>query len=264
MSRCIRGVAVLFVMVSVCRADQDTVAVEAARFEGVWIGSWGGGERDGVVMQPVRAELVVRGSAFEASGLRNLGTGQGSLQVNPGQRTIVLEQIRAGRKESHTFRYAFSRDQLTLTDRENIEMRLERVKTEPNPHANLSVELVSASRFTAEGHLEVTRYTAVRAGRNTAPVYRPVTQVVSLDRGRVYLIEATSVQELSVTEARARLGEATPVVLAERPQPLPGSGALIETTGAIAPDSPEGMRTLQRLFRPGTLFVLVAESPIAP
>jgi len=257
-------VAVLFLLVSVCRADQDTNAVEAARFEGLWIGSWGGGERDGVVMQPVRAELIVHGSGFEAAGLRNLGSGRGSLHVNPGQKTVVMEQIRAGRKESHSFRYAFSRDQLTLTDRENIDMRLERVKTEPNPFANLSVELVAARRFTAEGHLEVTRYTALRTGQRTDVVYRPATQVISLDGGRIYLIEAASVQELSITEARARIGEATPVVLAERPLKLPGSGALIETTGAIAPDSPEGKRTLQRLFRPGTLFVLVAESPIAP
>jgi hypothetical protein len=41
-----------------------------AGLQGLWAGSWGGGQRDGVVFQPVLAEMVVHEGKIEISGFR--------------------------------------------------------------------------------------------------------------------------------------------------------------------------------------------------
>ena len=43
-------------------------AIETEVLDGDWYGSWGGGEQDGVVFQPVVAELLIEGDHVELSG----------------------------------------------------------------------------------------------------------------------------------------------------------------------------------------------------
>lgn len=52
-------------------AAQDPASVPKS-IEGLWSGPWGGGERNGVVFQPVMAELSIKGDQIEMLSLPNV------------------------------------------------------------------------------------------------------------------------------------------------------------------------------------------------
>src|SRR4051794_18137364 len=68
-------------------ASQESPA-DAKPLDGLWAGSWGGGERGGVVFQPVIAELVVRGDQFELTGFRGANRLAGTVTMDASARRI--------------------------------------------------------------------------------------------------------------------------------------------------------------------------------
>jgi hypothetical protein len=70
--------------------------------DGLWSGSWGGGERDGVVMQPVLAELLIDGDHVELAGFPAVGGLRGTHRIDAA-RPLVREStpvVIAFRQES--------------------------------------------------------------------------------------------------------------------------------------------------------------------
>src|SRR5687768_4020615 len=58
------GLAVLLILAS----NLEGIAREPQGLDGLWSGSWGGGERNGVVFQPVIAEMLILGDHVEIRG----------------------------------------------------------------------------------------------------------------------------------------------------------------------------------------------------
>jgi hypothetical protein len=60
----------------------------AKALEGLWSGSWGGGERDGVVFQPVNAELVIQGDHVELYGFHNVSRLSGTVRFDAAAKKL--------------------------------------------------------------------------------------------------------------------------------------------------------------------------------
>src|SRR5437773_1010157 len=94
-------------------------AADAAALDGLWNGAWGGGMRDGVVFQPVIAELVVKGDRVELAGFRTVGRLSGTVRVDAAAKRLRITPAAAAGQPAPPaveFAYELKGDNLTLTD----------------------------------------------------------------------------------------------------------------------------------------------------
>jgi hypothetical protein len=246
-------------------------AADAAALDGLWTGAWGGGMRDGVVFQPVIAELVVKGDRVELAGFRTVGRLSGTVRVDAAARRLrITPAAAAGRPAPAAveFAYELKGDDLTLTDADKVPVSFSRVRVAANPVADARVELVAAAGFTDAGELLVTEYTVLRAGPPDATFHHPETRKRSTKGAAVFVVEDAGLKKVTLDDARRLVKEAAPVVVTYRADDRPPSGShtLWTDEGPAPPDGAAVGRTLARVLRPGTLvFVLSArENAVVP
>lgn len=244
-------------------------AGDAKAIEGLWSGSWGGGERDGVVFQPVIADMVVAGDRVEISGFPQVGRLTGTIRLDTGTKRMRITPAApaGGRPAPKAIEYAYevAGDKLTLTGDDKVAVGLQRLPVVQNPLANAQVELVASAGIDDAGDLLVTRYTALRIGETGATYFRPEQQVLSTKRATVLVVQEAGLKAVTVEAARRLVRAAPPVVVTyrqdERPSPPP-SHELWKDIGS-PPDSEAVRQTFARLLRPGTLvFVLSARENV--
>lgn len=233
------------------------------RIEGLWAGSWGGGEANGVVFQPVLAELYVRGDRVELAGFRGAARLSGTVTVyENAKRLRILPRPEPGTDappKGHTFAYELQGDDLTLTDADGLAITLRRQARAEAPKAQVDVQLVTASGFNEAGDLLVTEFTAIRVGGDAPPLFRPDTRPLKTKDATISLVQETGLKPISLDQARGLIRGPTPVVVACRrgDAPVPPFYQLAKEVGPPQPDSDAVSRTFTHLLRPGTLvFVL--------
>jgi hypothetical protein len=262
--------AVALLMVARHDAATQPPAVTAA-FEGLWSGAWGGGMRDGVVFQPVLAEMVIHGDKVELAGFRGVGRLSGTVRVDVlNKRLRVTPAAPAGQPAPAAveFGYELKGDSLTLTDADGVPVSFGRVRAAANPLADARVELVTAAGFTDIGGLRVTEYTVLRAGPGGAAVYHPEVRPRNTRGAAVFVVQEAGPKKVTLEEASKLAREGTPVVITYRPDDRPPAGPhqLWKDEGPAPPDGEAVGRTFARVLRPGTLvFVLSAkENAVVP
>lgn len=230
--------------------------------QGLWAGSWGGGQRDGVVFQPVLAEMVIHGEKIEISGFRLVPRVSGTVAVDVANRKIrVTEQPSKEQPapKPTVFTYEHRQDWLTLTDHDGIAVVLHRQQSEKLPLANVRLELIAADGINDAGDLLVTEFHQLVPTRTTATYYQPVRRTLKMERGKILLQQADGAKEVSVDQARKLIQQSTPVVIAyasDSPAPFQNHD-LWKDMGAASPTSDAVLRTFARLLRPGTLIVVL-------
>lgn len=263
------AICLLVVACADSAAAQD-LAREAKAIEGLWSGTWGGGERDGVVFQPVRAELLIKGDQVELLGFPHVGRLRGTVRFDTRakrmQITPAVEADGQPRPKAIEYTCAIQGDRLTLNDGDKVSISLQRYRVADNPLANARVEFVAATGINDAGDLLVTEFTVLRAGRAGATHFRPQNRLLKTNQATVLLVQDTGLKKVTLDEARGLLRQSTPVVVTyrhdERPSPHQ-SHELWKDMGSPLPDSEAVWQTFARLLQPGTLvFVLSARENI--
>jgi hypothetical protein len=234
--------------------------------EGLWSGSWGGGERDGVVFQPVLAELVIDGEHVEMSGFRDAARVTGTVRFDPGSRQMQITATTGigGQPAPEVIHYAYELKgpHLTLIDGDKIEVHLQKCSGAEKPLADARVELVEAEGINDAGELLVTEFRVLRSGQTGKNYFEPWRRSLKTQRATVLLMQESGLKSISVDDARGLIRRSMPVVVAYRDDTRPETHQpheLWKDTGSPLPDSGEVGDTFSRLLRPGTLvFVLSA------
>lgn len=201
-------------------AAQDS-ASDAKAMEGLWSGSWGGGERGGVVFQPVIAEFLFKGDQVELLGFPNVGRLAGTVRFDTrGKRmhiTPTVEAVGQPRPKAVEYGYAIKGDLLTLRDGDRVLISLQRQRVDENPLANARVEFVAATGINDAGDLLVTEFTELRAGRAGAAHFRPENRSLKTNQATVLLVQGSGLKTITLHEARGLIRQSTPVVVTYRP-----------------------------------------------
>ena len=191
-------------------AAQDP-AGGAKAFEGLWSGSWGGGERDGVVFQPVNAELVIQGDHVELYGFRNVSRLSGTVRFDAAAKRVRVTPTAGGQPSPKVieFTYEIKGDVLTLLDGDQVSVSLQRHRVVLNPLAHAQAEFVEATGINDAGDLLVTEFTVLRAGRARANFFQPVSRSLKTDRAAILLVQETGWKTVTVDEARRLIRDGT-------------------------------------------------------
>lgn len=255
---------------------QDKVSgaehADAARqLDGLWSGSWGGGARDGVVFQPVLAELLIDGDRVALRGFRGVTALAGKLRIDAGANTL---ELRADPTESDAvppkavrFSYTLEDKTLTLTDADGVEVTLQRVDTDREPMSQAGVEFVTATSLSRTGELELIEYTMVQTARAGTVYFRPRRRVLNTANGTtIRVVQESGWKTLSLPQARSAISTATPVVLLKRhvPRGAPNPNDVWHELGEPAPESESVWKTFSRVLQPGTLVFIVPAIDTVP
>ena len=251
-------------------SSEKSATSELQKFEGLWFGSWGGGEQaDGVVFQPALAKLFVEGERAELYGFRP-GRIEGKVDVDTATRRLYIMPTH-GEADNESakpaqFAYEWRDGFLILTDSDNIAVTLQRRAATRDALANATVELVSASGISYDGQLLVTEYSELRAGRAGTPYFAPYERKLDLKKATILLVQERDTKKIQAEEARKLLVKATSVALAFRADDRAAEGhqqELWQEVGAPSPDGEVVRRMLSKTLRPGTLvFILSARDNV--
>ena len=248
-------------------ASQDAASA-AKSIEGLWSGAWGGGQRDGVVFQPVIAEMLIKGDYVEMCGFRNLGRLTGTVRLDArAKRMHITPAAGPGgqpRPKAIEFTYEINAEELTLTDADKVPVSLSRRRVAQNPLANVQIEFLIANGFNGSGELLVTEYRVLQASQAGGTYYQPQDRTLNTKQATILLMQEAGLKRVTVDEARGLIRKATPVAVTYRPdQRQYRFSELLQDVGTPRPDSEAVQQTLSRLLRPGTLvFILPASESI--
>jgi hypothetical protein len=250
-------------------AGQD-LASDSKAIEGLWSGSWGGDERDGVVFQPVRAELMIEGDHIELYGFRNVNRLTGTVRFDAGAKRMRITPAAAARRlpapKAIDYTYDIKGDKLTLIDGDKVSVTLQRHPVAQDPLANAQVEFVAATEINDAGDLNVTEFAVLRAGRTGAIFFQPAKRSLKTQQATVLLVQDTGLKKITMAEARGYMRKSTPVVVAYRHEDRPSLHQLHDLwkdMGSPMPDSEAVGQTFARVLRPGTLvFILSARENV--
>jgi hypothetical protein len=263
----LRMMGIIVCLVGVLRSDDVTPKDRtnpSKAIEGLWSGSWGGGGADGVVFQPVVAELLIQGDHVELYGFRDVRrlTGTVRLDARAQQMHITPEAELGGRSAPKAINYLYEikGDELTLTGIDKFSITLQRYRVREDPLANAKVEFVVAGGINDAGDLLVTEFTVLRAGQAGTAYFQPANRSLKTKESIILLAQETGLKRITVDEARGLIRESAPVVVTYRHDNHPSPHQLHELwkdVGSPTPDSHAVSQTLSRILRPGTLvFVL--------
>src|SRR4029079_14385687 len=98
--------------------------------DGLWTGGWGGGQRGGVVFQPVLAELFILDNQVELAGFPSIDRLAGKLH---GDAAAKVFRVTTAPQQQTEFRYELRGDALTLTDSTQRSIILQRMVTSRQP-----------------------------------------------------------------------------------------------------------------------------------
>lgn len=243
---------------------------DARSLEGLWSGSWGGGNANGAVMQPVLAEMFLREGFVELSGFPRVGDAAGTARYDENAGTLQITPLKEFPDQEpkvFTLTCRLDGDTLKLTTADNVAVTLLRRPVERRPLANVEVEFVAARGISAAGELLLTRYTVLRVGESFARYFRPSEGSVDTRQATVFQVGEVGLKKITIDEARGKIRAPTLVALAfhHEQRPLAGDGdRLGKSAGPLPPDSVEVTRTLARMLRPGTLLFIVEHSEKIP
>jgi hypothetical protein len=265
--------AIVVCVVSVLRSDEVATndrANDLKTIEGFWVGSWGGGVRDGVVFQPAVAELFIEGDHVEMHGFRDVMKLKGTIRLDASAKHMHLtpsaEPGGDPAPQAIGYGYRIKADELTLIGNDKQSVTLQRLPAAKNALANAELQLVAANEIDDAGDLLVTEFTEIRAVRKGTTYYRPENRSLHTRQATVLLVQETGSTDVTVAEARALIRESTPVAVMYRHDDRAEPQPLHELWNEIGPPSPDGdavRKTLSRVLRPGTLvFILSAHENI--
>ncbi|MAG94934.1 MAG: hypothetical protein CMJ48_14500 [Planctomycetaceae bacterium] len=257
-------------LTGVARSDErpDRSSGDLKTLYGLWRGSWGGGENDGVVFQPVKAELYIGEGRAVWQGLPMLD-GTGAIRLSggsprSGRFTYSTMPKDKPQEKPVGFTYAIKGDTVVLDIGEDGKrVSLRRIAIEQTPFADVGVDFETARGVDREGNLLVTTYRVIRVGDRGPELHSPVSFVRPLEHAHIYRVLEHGAKRITVEEVRRLLRTPTPVVVASRSardgRPRP-DWDLSKTLGEPNPDSEAGLKTLTRLLRPGTLVFVHPEA----
>jgi hypothetical protein len=242
---------------------------DSTAIEGLWFGSWGGGDVNGVVHQPVMAELFIKGDHVELCGFPNVSRLTGTVQFDASARQMRITPIAEADGQPTkpiVYSYQIKAGELTLTNGESVSISLQECPVVRNPLANAEVEFVTATGINAAGDLLVTEFTTLRAGRAEVTYFEPMHWPLRTKQATVLMVQESGCKQLTLDEARRQIREPTLVVVAYRHDGRPKRHQLHGLWTDLGPPSPDSevvKRTFSRILRPGTLiFVLSARENI--
>jgi hypothetical protein len=238
----------------------------ASPLEGLWTGSWGGGDRpDGIVMQPVIAELLVVGDRIKFKGFPKVSEIEGTLSIDPSIARLTVTP--ATTDEPHSFSCKLAGNTLTLSDDKGPAVSLEHYGVLHTAPVNLKADLVPATIDDA-GNLVITEFVELCARTSTVPLSKSYSRTIKTDDATVMRVDQDGLSTITVNEARQAIPESAPVVVIFRPMAnvsTPYDPSLLETSGMPSPTGAPAMQTLARTLRPGTLvFVVPNEERLVP
>ena len=239
--------------------------------EGLWSGDWGGGGINGVVYQPVTAELFIQGDYVELCGFGKPNMLAGTVRFDPSaKQMLITPAAEAGgpRAKPIIYTYEIKDGKLTLIDSDKFSITLHRHRVVQDPLANAQVDLVAATGFNDAGDLLVTEFTMLRAGRAGATYFEPMKWSLKTKQATVLLVQEAGCKKVTLDEARRQIREPTLVAVAYRHDDRSKRQQLHRLwreKGSPTPDSETVSRTFSRILRPGTLvFVLSARQNLEP
>jgi hypothetical protein len=237
--------------------------------EGLWSGSWGGGvAANGVGMQPVIAELFIKGDQVELAGFPKVGDIRGTVRLDAAAKRLRITPVTDGRPASKPLEYTYELkgNEFTIIDGDQTALALQKLPVTQNPLANARIEFVTATGINDAGELLVTEYTVLRAGRAGATYYQPNQRSLSTKQATVFVVQEAGLKPLSVADARPLIRNAAPVAVTYRPDDRPAPPPMHQLWKELGPPMPDGeavRQTFARVLRPGTLvFVLSARENI--
>ncbi len=251
-------------------SDSNATFRVASPIEGLWSGTWGGGQSGGVVLQPALAELLVEGDQAVLHGFRGASSLAGTVRIDGNTRRLQITlAAEAGGQAAPSvvgFIYNIKGDELTLTDRDGFSIALHKQPVAHDPLANAQAEFVAAEGVSDAGDLLVTVFTVLRSARAGATYFQPEKRSLKTTGATVLFVQQTGLKTISVEEARGQIRGITPVLVAYRHDDRPSPHQLHELwkdVGPPMPDSEAVCKTFARVLRPGTLvFILSARANV--
>jgi hypothetical protein len=233
--------------------------------DGLWSGSWGLQiDPDGVVHQPVKAELFIQGDHVECGGFPEPSEFTGTARIDAGAKQIrIAPAAKAGGRpaDAIVFAYEVNGDKLTLTDRNKRSIYFSKVLV--NPLSEVKVEFLAAIGMNSAGDLLVTDFSVHRAGRSAEIAPALARRRLRTKQADVFLVQESGLKKVKVDESRQLLHDPTTVLVAYRPDDRPSP--LFSSRLWQERDSEAVGRTVYRVLRPGTLVFVVPESArVAP
>lgn len=266
--RAVKIFAIVACLANAAHAEDAKPSKNTSAIQGLWHGFWGGGEADGVIMQPAMAELFVEGDIVRMRGFPKVGSVDGKLRIDERKNKIAIapQSKAAGRPAAKALEYTFDLkgDRLTLSGADQAAVTLERKRLQREAFPRIKVDFVAATGIDETGDLIVTDYTPLEAAEPLAATYfRACESKLKTKEAAVFLVQKEGLKKVSLSEARAALREPKLVAITYRqdiPEPpvLP-SGELFKDSGPIQPDSDAGLKTLARLLRPPLLLFVLSE-----
>lgn len=241
---------------------------ERNAIQGLWRGFWGGGEANGVTRLPAMAELFIEKETVRMRGFPHVGRIDGKVRIDERNKKIAIApQTKAADQPAATaleYTYEVKGDKLMLTGVGQATLSMERRRIERDAIPRIKVDFVTATGIDDAGTLFVTEYTALEAAEPTAASYfSPNESKLTTKEATAFLMQKEGLKKISLTEARALLRHPRLVAITYRqdsPQPPDLWGSeLFKSIGPVQPDSDAGLKTLERLLRPGLLVFVLSE-----
>lgn len=250
-------------------SDPNLERQDVKRLEGIWAGSWGGGESDGRILQPVLAKMVLGDGKIELAGFPGVGQAWGLVRVDAAAKAIKITTAKTELSASKVleYRYRFTDQTLEITDGQNPSLTLIKRQLERNPSVDIRIELMSADGINEQGDLMVTQFTELKFGRFARTDHESSRLTLKTKGGEVFLVENTEMKKLSIDVARKQLKPATVVGVAFQvqrgPMAVPGIAEEVRL-GPPRPEGEAGLKTIAKALRPGTfVFILPSQSLVA-
>jgi hypothetical protein len=248
------------------QAGESSKDVQAV--QGLWIGSYGGGQRDGVTFQPAIAEMFIQGDQIEVYGYPSNVAGTFRVDPKAKQLEITASDDAGGKAtmKTHSYAYQVKGDELTIIVGGKPSITFRKRDALQAPQANAQVELVTAEEINKAGDLLVTEFSELEAGRVRATYFEPRRRTLKTQQATVLVVQKTGCKKISLAEARDLIRRPMPVVVTYRQddrRPPEDWRHLSKETGPAAPDGAAVGRTFSGLLQPGTLvFVLSAKENV--
>jgi len=262
-------VAALCLAAIACSYAQSKEDSDDARaVQGLWVGFYGGGERDGVTYLPAVAEVFIQGDHVELYGYPSTVAGTFHLDPKAKQMKITASDESGGKSTAKTLSYDYqvNGDKLTITDSGRPSITFTRRDAVQDPQANAQVELVTAERINDAGDLLVAEFSELEAGRVRATYFEPRKQSLKTQKATVLLVQKTGCKKISLDEARSLIRRPLPVVITYRQddrRPSDQQYHLWKEMGPAAPDGEAVGRTFSGVLQTGTLiFALSAKENV--
>jgi hypothetical protein len=104
--------------ISYSHEESNDSTKDAQAVQVLWVGSYGGGQRDGATFQPAIAELFIKGDHIESPGYPSTVTGTFRLDPQAKQMQINRAHELGGKATAQTLDYGYEidGDKLTVTD----------------------------------------------------------------------------------------------------------------------------------------------------